>query len=38
MECDKDAFRKRVAVQTENFVKLRPEAKPVVDMIKSTQA
>jgi tripartite ATP-independent transporter DctP family solute receptor len=38
MECDKDAFRKRVAVQTENFVKARPEAKPVVDMIKSTQA
>src|SRR6202162_5871109 len=38
MECDKDAFRKRVMVQTENFVKQRPEAKPVVDMIHSTQA
>jgi TRAP-type transport system periplasmic protein len=38
MECDKDAFRKRVAVQTENFVKQRPEAKPVVDMIRSTHA
>src|SRR5246500_572942 len=36
MECDKDAFRKRVAVQTENFVKQRPEAKPVVDVIRST--
>jgi TRAP-type transport system periplasmic protein len=36
MECDKDAFRKRVALQTENFVKLRPEAKPVVDMIRAT--
>src|SRR6201993_924218 len=36
MECDKDAFRKRVAVQTENFVKQRPEAKPVVDKIRST--
>jgi TRAP-type transport system periplasmic protein len=36
MDCDKDAFRKRVAPQTENFVKARPEAKPVVDAIKST--
>lgn len=35
-DCDKDAFRKRVAVQTENFLKQRPEAKPVVDKIKST--
>jgi len=38
MECDKDAFRKRVAVQTENFVKQRPEAKPVVDKTRSTPA
>ena len=38
MECDKDAFRKRVAVQTENFVKQRPEVKPVVAMIRSTHA
>ena len=38
MECDKDAFRKRVAVQTENFVKQRPDAKPVVDLIRSTRA
>ena len=37
-ECDKEAFRKRVAPQTENFVKARPEAKPVVDMIRSTKA
>lgn len=35
-ECDKDAFRKRVAVQTENFIKQRPESKPVVEKIKST--
>src|SRR3989440_3017932 len=35
-ECDKDAFRKRVEVQTENFIKQRPESKPVVDKIKST--
>lgn len=38
VECDKEAFRKRVAPQTENFVKARPEAKPVVDAIRATQA
>src|ERR1700685_332619 len=38
VECDKEAFRKRVLPQTENFVKARPEAKPVVDMIRATQA
>jgi TRAP-type transport system periplasmic protein len=35
--CDKEAFRKRVLPQTDNFVKARPEAKPVIDMIRSTQ-
>jgi len=38
VECDKEAFRKRVAPQTDNFVKARPEAKPVVDTIRATQA
>ena len=38
VECDKDAFRKRVLPQTDNFIKARPEAKPVVDMIRATQA
>src|SRR5437660_8938114 len=38
MECDKGAFRKRVMPQTDNFIKARPEAKPVVDMIRATQA
>src|SRR5580692_2221448 len=38
VECDREAFRKRVLPQTENFVKARPEAKPVVDMIRATQA
>ena len=38
VECDKEAFRKRVLPQTENFIKARPEAKPVVDMIRATQA
>jgi TRAP-type transport system periplasmic protein len=38
VECDKEAFRKRVAPQTENFIKARPDAKPVVDAIRATQA
>ncbi|GGH22888.1 ABC transporter substrate-binding protein [Alsobacter metallidurans] len=38
IDCDREAFRKRVAPQTENFVKARPEAKPIVDAIKSTQS
>src|SRR5215472_9258238 len=33
VECDKDAFRKRVLPQTDNFIKVHPEAKPVVDAI-----
>jgi len=38
VDCDKEAFRRRVLPQTDNFVKARPEAKPVVDMIRATQA
>lgn len=38
VECDKEAFRKRVLPQTDNFIKARPEAKPVVDMIRATLA
>jgi tripartite ATP-independent transporter DctP family solute receptor len=38
IECDRDAFRKRVLPQTDNFIKARPEAKPIVDMIRATQA
>ena len=38
VECDNEAFRKRVLPQTDNFIKARPEAKPVVDMIRATQA
>jgi tripartite ATP-independent transporter DctP family solute receptor len=38
LECDKEAFRKRVLPQTENFVKARTEAKPVVDIIHGTEA
>jgi TRAP-type transport system periplasmic protein len=35
-ECDKEAFRKRVAPQTDNFIKAYPQAKPVVDAIRAT--
>jgi TRAP-type transport system periplasmic protein len=38
IECDKEAFRKRVLPQTDNFIKAHPEAKPVVDTIRATQA
>jgi TRAP-type C4-dicarboxylate transport system substrate-binding protein len=37
-ECDKEAFRKRVLPQTDAFLKAHPDAKPVVDMIRATQA
>lgn len=37
IDCDREAFRKRVLPQTDNFIKARPEAKPVVDMIRATQ-
>jgi tripartite ATP-independent transporter DctP family solute receptor len=35
--CDQEAFRKRVAVQTDNFIKARPESKPVIELIRATQ-
>jgi len=35
-ECDKEAFRKRVLPQTENFMKARPESKPVIEAIRAT--
>jgi hypothetical protein len=37
IECDKEAFRKRVLPQTEAFVKAHPEAKPIVDQIHATK-
>jgi TRAP-type transport system periplasmic protein len=36
IDCDREAFRKRVLPQSDAFVKARPEAKPVVDLIRST--
>jgi len=38
IKCDKEPFRKRVLPQTDAFVKARPEAKPIVDAIRATQA
>jgi TRAP-type transport system periplasmic protein len=38
VECDREAFRKRVLPQTDNFIKAHPDAKPVVDAIRATQA
>src|ERR1700743_2466198 len=38
VQCDREALRKRVLPQTDNFVKTHPDAKPVVDMIRATQA
>ncbi len=35
-ECDKAAFKKRCEPQAENFIKQHPDAKAVVDKIKST--
>ena len=37
IDCDREAFRKRVAPQIEAFVKARPEAKPIVDAIQATK-
>jgi TRAP-type C4-dicarboxylate transport system substrate-binding protein len=36
IECDKATFRQRVMPQTEAFGKAHPDAKPVVDAIRST--
>ena len=38
IHCDKEPFRKRVLPQTDAFEKAHPEAKPVIDAIRSTQA
>jgi TRAP-type C4-dicarboxylate transport system substrate-binding protein len=38
VECDKDAFRKRVAVQSDNFMKAHPESKPIIEVARATMA
>ncbi len=37
-DVDREAFRKRVLVQTDNFIKAHPEAKAPIDIIRSTTA
>ena len=36
VECDKEAFRKRVLPQTDNFIKAHPDTKAVIEMIRAT--
>ena len=36
IDCDREAFRKRVLPQSDAFVKTHPDAKPVVDLIRAT--
>jgi len=36
IDCDREAFRKRVLPQSEAFIKAHPDAKPVVDLIRAT--
>jgi TRAP-type C4-dicarboxylate transport system substrate-binding protein len=38
IDCDRDAFRARVAVQADNFIKAHPDAKPIIDAIRATPA
>src|SRR2546421_3026075 len=38
VECDKEAFRKRVLPQPDKCINARPEAKSVIDIIRTTQA
>jgi len=38
IECDREAFRKRVAPQTDNFAKAHPDAAPIIDNIRQTSA
>ncbi len=35
---DREPFRERVLPQTEAFIRARPEAKPIIDIIRSTKA
>jgi tripartite ATP-independent transporter DctP family solute receptor len=36
--CDHEAFRKRVAVQADNFMKTMPASKPIIEAIRATPA
>ena len=36
VECDRDAFRKRVLPQTDGFMQRLPDSKPIIDRIRAT--
>ncbi len=36
--CDREPFRKLAAPQTDEFIKSHPEAKPIIDIVRSTKA
>jgi TRAP-type transport system periplasmic protein len=36
--CDREPFRRLVLPQTDEFVKAHPEAKPIIDIIRSAKA
>jgi TRAP-type C4-dicarboxylate transport system substrate-binding protein len=36
--CDREPFRKLTLPQTDRFIKAQPEAKPIIDIIRSTKA
>jgi tripartite ATP-independent transporter DctP family solute receptor len=38
VDCDREAFRRRVVVQTEEFMKARPESKPIIEVIRANSA
>lgn len=38
IECDREPFRQRVLPQTDEFIKARPESKPIIDLIRATAA
>jgi len=36
VDCDRDAFRRRVAVQGDDFIKAMPASKPIIETIRAT--
>ncbi|MBV9750817.1 MAG: TRAP transporter substrate-binding protein [Acetobacteraceae bacterium] len=38
LDCDREAFRKRVLPQTDAFVRRMPESKPIIEIIRGTPA
>jgi tripartite ATP-independent transporter DctP family solute receptor len=38
IDCDREAFRKRVLPQHDAFIKAHPEAKPIIELIQATKA